>query len=318
MDETSLIVVGSLNTDIIASGLKRFPNAGEHVYGEKLTIGPGGKSRNIAAMAALLMGKNKVAMIGRTAKDDYGLWKIPLDALHDVGVGTKFVKVLPPGNELPAIALISVDGEGNNQIIVLPGASNSFSEQDIDDASSLYKDVANSTGFLVSTLECPMETMRYAIHKANSSGIKVLLDPGGIEDGDNLDDILPGLYLLKPNEHEARMLTGITVTDEKSAAEASNVLMNKGVQNVLITIGAAGAYLFTQSSSKHISIPTVLSGEAKDETGCGDQTMAALVAMLQGGKTLEEAAKLAIVTGTLQFHRQGIQPVSREEIEKFV
>ncbi len=79
------IVIGSLNTDLVATGIKQFPNVGEHVYGKELLIGAGGKSRNIADMIAHLAPKNTVAMVGRTIKDPYGLWKLPMDALalHD-------------------------------------------------------------------------------------------------------------------------------------------------------------------------------------------------------------------------------------------
>ena len=123
------IVIGSLNTDLVATGIKQFPKPGEHVYGKELLIGPGGKSRNIADMLAHLAPKDSVAMVGRTVKDPYGLWRQPMDALAKVGVNTDYVNVLEyeAVNKLPGIGLIRVDLQGNSQIFVLPGVSDDFS-----------------------------------------------------------------------------------------------------------------------------------------------------------------------------------------------
>lgn len=102
--------------------------------------------------------------------------------------------------------------------------------------------------------------------------------------------------------------------DFDSAKLAAQKLHEQGAENVLITVGVGGAYLFTKENQKHIPIPNVAESEEKDETGCGDQTMAALCALIQDGKTLEEATELAILAGTLQFHRAGIKPVTKTEL----
>jgi ribokinase len=176
--QISLVVIGSLNADIVATGLKRFPNPGEHVYGKELVIGPGGKSRNIADMAAHLMDDGEVAMLGRTTKDKYGLWRVPIDALQQSGVNTSFVVVDEQSDKLPGIALIAVDQQGNNQIIVLPGASDYFSNEDIDKAKGLFEAIAQNNGYLAITLECPFATVRYAVETAKAMKIKIVFDPG--------------------------------------------------------------------------------------------------------------------------------------------
>lgn len=311
------IVIGSLNTDLVATGLTRFPKPGEHVYGKQLLIGPGGKSRNIAEMMGNLAEPNTVAMIGITVKDQYGLWKPPLDALSKVHVSTDHVTILDQKdpNQLPGIAIIAVDQSGNNQIVALPGVTNDFSVSDIDRAASLFQEVAQENGYLISTLECPPETALYAIRKAKGLGIKVLLDPGGIlENSDSSDLLKSGLYLLKPNEHEAKILTGLDVTNFDSAEQAARKLQAYGIENVMITHGEHGAYLFTPDSKLHVPIPTIPTTDEIDATGCGDQTMATLCSELQSGKSLEEAAKLAVLAGTLQFHRHGIKPVTRGKL----
>lgn len=317
MSNLQSIVIGSLNTDLVATGIKQFPKPGEHVYGKELLIGPGGKSRNIADMLANLAPKDSVAMVGRTVKDPYGLWQQPMDALAKVGVNTDYVNVLEyeAVNKLPGIALIPVDQKGNNQIFVLPGVSNDFSTADIDAATDLFKTVAANNGILVLTLECPLETATYAVQQANKHGLKVMFDPGGIEAENDLNELIAaGIYLIKPNEHEAKMLTAVEVTNFDTAKEAAQKLQEKGVANVLITAGVNGAYLFSSDTKVHIPIPEVTAGNEKDETGCGDQTMAALCALLQDGKPIKEAAELAVLAGTLQFHRTGIKPVKKSEL----
>lgn len=311
------IVIGSLNTDLVATGIKQFPKPGEHVYGKELLIGPGGKSRNIADMLANLAPKESVAMVGRTVKDPYGLWRQPMDALAKIGVNTDHVNVLEyeEVNKLPGIALIPVDMQGNNQIFVLPGVSDDFSPADIDAAAELFKTVAANNGTLVLTLECPLDTAIYAVQQANKHSLKVMFDPGGIEADNDLSELIAaGIYLIKPNEHEAKILTGVDVTDFDTAKQAAEKLQELGVTNVLITAGVNGAYLFSEETQVHIPIPQVSAGTEKDETGCGDQTMAALCALLQDGRDIKEAAELAILAGTLQFHRTGIQPVKKDEL----
>lgn len=311
------IVIGSLNTDLVATGIKQFPKPGEHVYGKELLIGPGGKSRNIADMLANLVPKDSVAMVGRTAKDPYGLWRQPMDALAEAGVNTDYVNVLEyeTAKKLPGIALIPVDQQGNNQIFVLPGVSDDFSTDDIDAADKLFQTVGANDGIMVLTLECPLETALYAVKQANKYGLKVMFDPGGIEADTDLSELLSaGVYLLKPNEHEAKILTGVEVTDFNTAKQAAEMLHEQGVSIVLITAGKNGAYLFSDDVQTHLPIPEVAEGNEKDETGCGDQTMAALCALLQDGKTIEEAAKLAVLAGTLQFHRSGIKPVRKDDL----
>lgn len=311
------IVIGSLNTDLVASGVTQFPKAGEHVYGKRLTIGPGGKSRNIADMIARLSPPRTVAMIGRTVKDPYGLWRLPIDALISAGVNTDYVAKAEYDQvkKLPGIALIPVNTAGQNQIFVLPGISDDFSTEDIDAATDLFETAAKHNGKLVLTLECPLHTAAHAVKLAKKNGLKVLFDPGGIEPNTSVSQIIDaGPFLVKPNEHEAKLMTGIEVKDFASARRAGQNLINRGVVNVLITAGSEGAYLFNSQIQRHIPIANVKGGTEKDETGCGDQTMAALCAALDDGKSVAEAAEVAVLAGTLQFHRHGIQPVTKEEL----
>lgn len=310
------IVLGCPATDLIATGFDRFPGPGELVNGDNLQFGAGGKTRNMAEMIARLSPPETVAMVGRTARDPYGLWKPPMDALTDAGVNTDYMTVLDyaESKKLPCIAFIPVDKEGNNQIFVLPGVSSDFSRDDIRKAAPLFELVGSCNGSLVLTIGHNFDTLDYAVKLAHRHGLKVMLDPGGLDEGVDIERLMRGAFLIKPNEHEAKMLTGIHVTDFASARQAATKLKSLAIENVLITAGVRGAYLFGDTQEKHIPIPKVDAGSVKDETGCGDQVMAALCAFVEEGKSFEEASEIAILAGTLQFHKSGIQPIRKEEL----
>ncbi|MGD2246232.1 MAG: ribokinase [Candidatus Aminicenantes bacterium] len=317
MKDHLIIVPGGLNTDIVGLGVEKLLAPGELTLGGKLKIGPGGKARNMAQMAAAYLGKGTVAMIGRSSKDPFGLWKIPVQSLIDAGVDTTFIKILDfdeAGRKFPGIALIPVDEKGRNQIYVLPGVNEDFSIQDVEEAQELFKNEGEKK-ILLLALEIPLATARYCIQKAASNGIRVVLDPGGMSAP--LDEILDEkIFLLKPNEHEAKILTGLPVDDFESAKKAADVLLSRGIQNILITHGVEGAYLFNRDVSLHIHVPDVEDSAVHDETGCGDQVTAVVASCLAEGRDLIEAVELAVRAGTLQFHKAGIQPVSRQELLK--
>lgn len=305
-------MLGSLNTDIVAHGVDDIIGPGEYAYGDELSIGPGGKSRNMAQMAAHLTGPGTVAMVGRTVRDEYGLWEQPIQALDEAGVNTAFITVLDADetDELPGIALIAVDEEGNNQIYVVEGVSAEFCPQDIDDALPLFAAAERNSGLLGLSLELPLDTARHAVKRAAEHDLRVVFDPGGMTDEEDYGPLLEeDIFLIKPNEHEARELTGVDVTDHGSARAAAAELQEYGIENVLITVGADGAYLFTGDRGEHIPAPDIGSAAVTDETGCGDQVMAALCAGLADGAPVQEAAEQAVAAATLQFHRPGIDPV---------
>ncbi|MBU1339718.1 MAG: ribokinase [Acidobacteria bacterium] len=316
--QPSIIVPGGLNIDLIGLGVDRLLGEGEQTLGGILRIGPGGKARNMAQMAAAYLGPGRVAMIGRTSRDPFGLWRVPVRSLEAAGVDTSFIKILDfeeSGRKYPGVALIPVDKKGKNQIYVLPGSNADFCVGDVDGAGSLFE--GDGRRMMILALEIPMETAAHCIRKAARHGIPVVLDPGGISGP--IDEILnERIFLLKPNEHEAKMLTGIPVVDGKSADQAARKLLSMGVQNVLLTCGGEGAYLFNSESSDHIPCHAVPETGACDETGCGDQVTAVAASCLAEGFSIEEAARSAVLAGTLQFHRAGIQPVAKEDLARWV
>lgn len=308
-----VVVVGYLNTDIIASGIVSFAKVGELVQAEKAVIGPGGKPRNIADMTARLVGDNEVAMIGKTVKDGFGLWKPAVDSLDQAGVNTQYISYDPDISQLPGLALIPVSQLGENQIILIPGVNNNLSEDDILSAKILFEQAE----YVILTLECSTPALKTVINLAQQNNVKLLFDPGGITNRQQLEPYLSSIFLLKPNEHETKLLTDIETTDRDSAYEAAQTLAANGVQNVLITVGSAGAYLYQKDKEfLHIPVPEIagINHAVRDATGCGDQTMAALCASLLAEKTLVESAKIAVNAGTRQFYVSGVQPLGKQDI----
>ncbi len=312
----ALIVPGGMNTDIIGAGVGRLARRGELSYGGRLVIGPGGKSRNIAQMAAVFLGQGTVAMIGVTVKDPYGLWEVPYRALVDAGVVTDYVRIErfdPQNPRFPGVALIPVDQKGNNQIYVLPGINETLSTADIDRSEPLF--TSSYARVLILSLELPAETARYAAARAHRSGMQIIIDPGGITRAQDIEGLMACRpFLIKPNEHEARIITGITVTNFQTAELAAESMVERGAGNVMITHGKHGAYLFAGDRKVHIRVPDAAGGDVRDETGCGDQTTAVIAALVSQGYGLESAARWAVKAGTLQYYRIGIDPVKREEL----
>ncbi len=315
--DLKIIVIGGLNTDIIASGVKNLLGSGELTRSGTLVIGPGGKSRNMAQMMAMFLGKGNVAMIGKTSKDPFQLWKIPVTALQQAGVNTDFIRIhdFEETGKYPGIALIPVNKKGENQIYCLPGINDDFNPDDIDAADTLFEIVGKNQGLLVLSLELPLSTAIHAIRKARSKNIRVVLDPGGLDiDRDYGELLKQDIYILKPNEHEAKILAGVDVKDIASAGKAADIFFETGIQNAMITHGKNGAYVFSGTMKKHIPVPEIEIAENTDETGCGDQTTAVLCAEIVSGENILQAFSTAVLAGTMQYNRTGIQPVSREEM----
>lgn len=317
LENLSTIVIGSINTDIVGLGFPSLLGSGEIGYGERVLIGPGGKSRNIAQMIAALSGSGKVAMIGRTTQDPFGLWRTPVDALISAGVdcqGVRFVRFDPDGS-WPGLALISVDCQGKQHIYVIEGVNSQFSPEDIEVNDQLFRAASQNDGCLVATMELPVGTAIYGIEKAKRHGLKVLLDPGGMRCGVDYSPVVSSdVFLFKPNEQEAEIITGGRVTDLKSAKRIAVALTKLGPQNVLLTMAEQGAVLANADGVTHIPVPFVNGGDARDATGCGDQVMAAICSSLLDGKSVIDACMLAVRAGTLQFYREGIVPVRELEL----
>lgn len=312
------IILGNINVDITALGFSDLDDPAEAIYGNKLLIGPGGKSANIARMLATLLAPapKQVAIITRTARDPQGFCNINLKALEESGVDVSYLKIVPYDSENATCgaALIVVDKEGKNRIFVVEGVNKTFCPQDLDDSINAFELLAQEQGILIMTLEQPAATAMHALELAKSLSIKVFLDPGGHRPGVDISALLKkGVFLFKPNIEEAEFTLGHKIIGHNDAAKAALALCKMGAANVLLTIGENGAVLAKSGSNETIYFPSIQTKSdksSKDATGCGDQAMAALSASYIKGYELENACQMAVKAGSLQFLQEGTQPIT--------
>lgn len=278
-----ILVLGSINQDHIVN-VSRRPAPGETVTNATLSTHSGGKGANQAAAAARLGAS--VSMLGRVGDDVAG--EKQLDALSECGVSTELVKKLPDTRTGTAFVTVTQDGE--NSIIVAPGANVELQPQDLEQLSSRIA----SVDVLVAQMEVPVETVEFAVHllsnNSNARAILNLAPPAKLA-----SQTLVKLDPLVLNQSEAAYLVGEQVCNLDGAADCAKRLLSLGSRSVVLTLGAQGAILATSSSLEHIPAPTV---RAIDTTGAGDAFVGALSAKLAWGSSLEEAVDYAVQMGS--------------------
>ncbi len=288
---TKITIIGSSNTDmVIKSG--HLPAPGETVLGGDFFMNPGGKGANQAVAAARLGGE--VHFVCKVGKDVFG--ETALQQFKNEGIHTRFVTQDPFAPS--GVALINVDAKGENCITVASGANNCLSKVDIDAASEIFE----AGDFVLIQLETPLETVVYASALAAKKGLKVVLNPAPA--AELPVELFTHLYAITPNETEAELLTGIPVKDLISAEKAANILLNKGVQHVIITLGAEGALYKTAFETEHIPVTKVV---AQDTTAAGDCFNGALVVGLSEGMDFPEAIRFACKAASISVTRLGAQ-----------
>lgn len=306
------LVVGSLNTDIIGVGVPSLVGPGDLAFGGSVCIAPGGKARNVAQMLAAFPDA-RVSMLGKTGRDPFGLWRVPIDALVASGVDVEALAV--DESSMPGVALIPVDGHGKNQIYVLPGANERFLPPDVASMEHVFERMRSEGGSVLLSFEVPVETAAAVANVCSERGVRILVDPGGVLPGADYAAVWSARpALVKPNRHEAEILTGISVHDHESAREAAGFFRGYGVEVVMITAGADGAYVFADGVDFHVRAAAVDAGSTKDETGCGDQAMACVSYGLSAGWSIERSVRFAIEAAGMQFQRAGVQPLSADEL----
>ena len=296
-----IYVIGSSNTDMVVRA-ERLPMPGETVMGTNFWMNPGGKGANQAVAAARL--GSRVTLVARVGNDLFG--KQSLDNFQSENIDTTFVKI---DNEHPSgIALIGVDAEGENCIMVAPGSNGYLDVKGVAEAFNTIKEEA----VILVQLEIPMETVEFAITQGNALKCKVILNPAPAMAIKNT--MLQHLYMITPNESEAETLTGIRVTDNVTAERAAQKLLERGVTNVIVTLGAKGAYLYNGSNGRHIPAPRV---NAIDTTAAGDCFNGALAVALSEGLELAEAVGFACRAASISVTRMGAQSsmTSRKEAD---
>jgi ribokinase len=301
--EKKIVIVGSANVDMVVKA-ERFPEPGETLLGGDFYMLPGGKGANQAVATARLGGD--VSFMCRVGDDEFG--KRSIEGYENESISTDHVII---DSERPTgVALISVNEAGENKIVVAPGANNGFSKQEVEAAYPLFAEA----DIVVLQLEIPLETIGQILNFTKKNKIKVILNPAPAQE-------LPewfykGLYLLTPNETEAEQLTGISIRGEYSALKAAKRFRLMGAKNIVITMGAKGAFIFTEEYTGLIQAPETI---VEDTTAAGDIFNGALAVALTQNKPWKEAVQFACYAAALSVSKIGAQSSAptREELRHF-
>jgi ribokinase len=291
MQSKKIVVVGSCNTDMVIKA-DRLPVPGETILGGTFFMNPGGKGAN-QAVAASRMGGN-VTLISKTGNDVFGKQSVMLYTAENIK--TDFIYSDP--KHPSGVALITVDSQGENCIVVASGANASLSPSDIDKASAEIE----SSDIVLMQLEIPIETVEYVAEMASKKGIKVILNPAPARALS--DNLLKNLYIIIPNKSEAEILSGIKVSDIESAKQAADIISAKGVDIVVITLGSQGALIKEYNEYLFVEAFKV---DALDTTAAGDTFCGAFCVGLSEGRSIPEAVKLAARAAAITVTRMGAQ-----------
>jgi ribokinase len=250
-----IAVIGSSMVDLIAY-TDEVPKAGETLEAKEFKMGCGGKGANQAVAAALL--GSDVIMMARVGDDAFA--DNTIDNFKSFGVNTDLVKKVPGVSS--GVAPIWVDRHSQNRILIIPGANKHLLPADIDAAEERLK----HCGMIILQLEIPLETVYHAIDFGNRHEIPVVLNPAPATTALDLDYACKCDFFV-PNETELEILTGMPVDTEAQIHAAADTLLDKGLKNLIVTLGEKGALWMHGDETAHFTAPSV---EAVDTTGAGD------------------------------------------------
>jgi ribokinase len=292
MTRPKICVVGASNLDLI-SYVPRLPRMGETLHGTRFHMGYGGKGANQAVMAAKLGGD--VAMVTKLGRDIFG--ENTLKNFQSWGVDTQHV--LFTDRAFSGVAPIAVDPEGHNSIIIVTGANDVLTVEEIEAARSTIA----AAQILVCQLEIPLEITLAALRVARQEGVTTIFNPAPARPE------LPGeLYQLSdifcPNEGETELLTGRPVNSLEEAEAAARILLERGAGTVILTLGERGSLLVTDRDSAQVPATPV---EALDTTGAGDAFVGSLAYFRAAGKPLTEAMRRANHIAAISVQSSGTQ-----------
>lgn len=301
-----IIVVGSINTDLVAV-TKRIPAVGETVIGSDFQIHPGGKGANQAVAVARL--GYPVRLIGRLGNDTFG--NELRTHLENAGVETTGVST---SDGASGVAVIVVSRNGDNSIVLAPGANSKVTPEDIDANLSILR----SAGMVLAQLEIPLETVEYLIRVCAREKLPLILDPAPAMDLPT--GIFKDLAWFTPNQTEAAFYLGNKHPElnPQLPAETAKILLSNGCRGIVLKMGAQGTYLASQGDSGGF-VPA-FSVDAIDTTAAGDAFNAGFATALMLGESPLDSATFAAAVAAISVTRNGAQPSmpTMDEVKVFM
>lgn len=297
-----IVVIGSCNTDMVIN-TDRLPLPGETIIGGNFFMNAGGKGANQAVAAVRLGGS--VSFMAKVGNDHFGSRSI--EQYKAEGIDVEHILI---DNELPSgVALIMVDANGENCIAVASGANAMLRVEDIDRATGMIE----RGDIVLMQLETPLDTVEYVARIAHERGKRVILNPAPAQHLP--DSLLKNLYMIIANETETELITGVKITDMESICRAADVMSERGVQNVVITLGSKGAFI--KENGAYHKVPAI-KVKAVDATAAGDTFCGALCVALAEKKGILEAVEFANKCASVTVTRMGAQSSLpyRSEIDK--
>ncbi|MCU0072798.1 ribokinase [Pseudomonas koreensis] len=288
----NVVVIGSLNMDLVTRA-PRLPRGGETLIGHSFATVSGGKGANQAVAAARLGAQ--VSMVGCVGNDAYGVQL--RDALLAEQIDCQAVSVVEDSS---GVALIVVDDNSQNAIVIVAGANGSMTPAVID----RFDAVLQAADVIICQLEIPDATVGHALKRGRELGKTVILNPAPASRPLPADWFAAIDYLI-PNESEAAALSGMAVDSLETAEKAAAYLISLGAGKVIITLGAQGSLFANGTGYQHFPAPKV---KAVDTTAAGDTFVGGFAAALAAGRTEAEAIRFGQVAAALSVTRAGAQP----------
>lgn len=284
---------------------ERFPSKGETLLGRNFDMGPGGKGSNQAVQAARLGAE--VEFVGCLGADNFG--EIGKKLYGDESVGTTFLRYTPDRNT--GVGFIVLDAQGDNVIVLDPGANELFSANDVERARERIR----TSQVVITQLEIPLATAGRALQLAHEADVISILNPAPARPVP--PDILKNADIVTPNETELRLMLGRAPEGNENVIDLCDELIQTGVQRVVLTRGAQGAMIFTSEGYHNLPAFPV---EVVDTTGAGDAFNGTLATYLAKGMPLEPAVRHAVAAGALACTKLGAIPSlpRTRELEEFV
>jgi ribokinase len=281
-----------------------FPTWGQTILGVDFRLGPGGKGSNQSVAAARLGGE--VCFISKIGDDSFG--QMARNIYTEEKVDMTYL-VSSSEHTTGAAAIIVDDVSGENAIIVTPGASNALTYEEIDAA----REQIRRSAVFMTQLELPLATVEYGLKLARELGVPTILNPAPA--CQLSDSFLKLCDFLTPNETEAESLTGQAIVSLEDAEKAADILLERGLSTVVITLGARGALVKNSNVTQHV--PAFQAGPIVDTTGAGDAFNGGFAIALSEGKSIVEAVRFGCAVAGISVTRRGTAPSmpTRAELE---